>query len=78
VTGMNTAEHRFHAKALFDESDPAIEIAAAEQDVIQFFRHSIGRVGACQHSCHQRARSDTQKRSPRQHGWSLLLAGSTM
>ena len=61
AAGMNTAEHRRHAHLLFDESDSTIQIARAEQDVIQFFTHSIGCVPACQHRCHHRTRSYAQK-----------------
>ena len=58
---MNTAEYRLDAKMLFHEGDSAIQIAAAEQDVVQFFRYGLGYVAACQHRCHHRACSHTQK-----------------
>ena len=61
AAGMNAAEHRRHAHMLFDESDSGIQIARAEQQMIQFFRHCIACLAACQHRGHQRTRSHAEK-----------------
>ena len=38
---MNTAERRANSKLFFDESDTAVEIAAAEENMVEHFRRVI-------------------------------------
>ena len=38
---MNAAERRANSKLFFDESDTAVEIAAAEKNMVEHFRRII-------------------------------------